>query len=262
MEWDPGPPPAIRTILEEAPLAEYRSRPNRFRLEWGPIYYRGRLDGSAKVLIIGQDAAADENVARRVLAGTAGQRVQGFLAKLGLTRSYVLVNAVLYSIFGQFDPSMKAFMDIPAVRVWRNKLLDALVTSNLEAILAFGQAARHVVETWPGATPLKSQGRVFFLTHPTARPISSILSNWNTRLPQIAAKASADQDGVQNLSPYPGPSFKKAELARIPLRDLSFGVPAWMGAGNMAIRLRASKPLPQAARENPTILWVAIDSEG
>ncbi|MGE5302928.1 MAG: uracil-DNA glycosylase family protein [Alphaproteobacteria bacterium] len=108
------------------------------------MYYRGRLDGSAKVLVIGQDPAADENVARRILVGDAGQRVQGFLAKLGITRSYVMVNSVLYSIFGQFDNDMKAFVDLPAVQQWRNNLLNALKGPNIQAVLAFGQAARHV----------------------------------------------------------------------------------------------------------------------
>ena len=51
MEWDPGPPPVIRTIFEQAPLAEYEGVPKRFRVEWGPMYYRGRLDGSARILI-------------------------------------------------------------------------------------------------------------------------------------------------------------------------------------------------------------------
>jgi hypothetical protein len=55
MEWDPGPPPAIKTIFEQAPLNEYKNKPHRFRLEWGPMYYRGRLDGSAKLLVIGQE---------------------------------------------------------------------------------------------------------------------------------------------------------------------------------------------------------------
>jgi hypothetical protein len=28
---------------------------DQFRTEWGPIFHRGRLDGSARVLVIGQD---------------------------------------------------------------------------------------------------------------------------------------------------------------------------------------------------------------
>src|SRR3954465_15021614 len=71
-----------------------------FRTEWGPVFHRGRLDGSARVLVIGQDPGQQENVLRRILSGEAGRRVQGLLAKLGITRSYVMVNALLYSVYG------------------------------------------------------------------------------------------------------------------------------------------------------------------
>jgi hypothetical protein len=46
------------------------------------------------------------------------------------------------------------------------------------------------------------------------------------------------------------------------LRDFGFGAPAWMGTGNMAIRLNRNEPLPAAAQNNPTILWVAITDQG
>jgi len=81
-------------------------------MAWGPIFYRGRLDGSARVIVIGQDPAANEDVARRILIGSAGQRVQGFLRKLGLVRSYVMVNTFLYGLKGQM-----AFETEPKVEV-------------------------------------------------------------------------------------------------------------------------------------------------
>jgi len=62
-----------------------------FRTEWGPIFHRGRLDGSARVLVLGQDPAQHETIARRILVGEAGQRIQGFLAKLGMDISYVMI---------------------------------------------------------------------------------------------------------------------------------------------------------------------------
>ena len=73
-----------------------------FRLEWGPIFHRGRLDGSARILVLGQDPAAHEAISRRILIGEAGQRIQGFLAKLGIETSYVMVNTFLYSVYGQW----------------------------------------------------------------------------------------------------------------------------------------------------------------
>ena len=261
MEWDPGPPPAIRTIFEQAPLTEYEGVPKRFRLEWGPMYYRGRLDGSARVLIVGQDPAASENVVRRILAGEAGQRVQRFLAKLGLTRSYIMVNSVLYSIFGQFDAEMQDFMDRPAVLKWRNSLLDALAVPGIQAVLGFGKAAEHVIDTWPGAQAWKASHRVFFLKHPTAQPDAAVLQNWSSQLQAIGARVTPDADGTPDLTSYPGPAFGPEDVLSIPLRDLGFGMPKWMGTGRIAQRLTTSQ-IPPEAGDHPSILLISQGAEG
>jgi uracil-DNA glycosylase len=249
-------------MFDQAPLEAYQANPQRFRPPWGPIYYRGRLDGTARVLIIGQDPAADENVARRILVGDAGQRVQGLLTKLGLTRSYVIVNAILYSLVGQFDAELQAFMDLPAVQTWRHQLLDALVTPSTQAIIAFGRAARHAVETWPGATPFLEQGRSFLLTHPTARPVSTVFQSWNAQLPRMAAGITPDPDGTVDITPYSGSAFDAHHLAPIPRGDLPFGIPRWMGTGDTAVRLQPGQPFPPVAQDHPAILWVAIGEEG
>src|SRR5215470_10846270 len=50
-----------------------------FRVEWGPIFHRGRLDGSARLLVIGQDPAQHETAVRRVLIGeTSAWSRRGF----------------------------------------------------------------------------------------------------------------------------------------------------------------------------------------
>ena len=59
------------TLCAEYPNATVYP-PDQFRLEWGPIFHRGRLDGSARLLVIGQDPAQHETVIRRVLVGEAG----------------------------------------------------------------------------------------------------------------------------------------------------------------------------------------------
>jgi hypothetical protein len=41
--------------------------------------------------VIGQDPAQHETIVRRILVGEAGRRLQGFLAKLGVTKSYTLI---------------------------------------------------------------------------------------------------------------------------------------------------------------------------
>jgi uracil-DNA glycosylase len=93
-----------------------------FRTEWGPIFHRGRLDGSAKVLVLGQDPATHETITRRILVGEAGQRVQGLLARIGITRSYVMINTFLYSVYGQGGGARHD--DDPAIATHRNRWLD------------------------------------------------------------------------------------------------------------------------------------------
>src|SRR4030095_6148454 len=138
-DFDPGPTGAFATHWDNRP--SYSSVKARFRMNWGPIYYRGRLDGSAKVIIIGQDPAAYENVARRILVGSAGQRVQGFLRKLGLNKSYVMVNTFLYGLKGQINAEAKAISSSPSIKNWRNQLLDMLKTGQTQAVIAFGTGA-------------------------------------------------------------------------------------------------------------------------
>lgn len=66
----------------------------------GTHFHPGRLDNTAHVLVIGQDLAQHEGVVRRILVGEVGRRLQGFLAKLGVDTSYLLVNTLLYSVYG------------------------------------------------------------------------------------------------------------------------------------------------------------------
>src|SRR5688572_9740660 len=107
---------------------------SQFRVEWGPIFHRGRLDGSARVLVIGQDPAQHESVIRRILVGEAGRRVQGFLAKLGITHSYVFINAYLYSVYGSVRAKTRR---APPLLAYRNRWLDALLLDRkVEGVLA------------------------------------------------------------------------------------------------------------------------------
>jgi uracil-DNA glycosylase len=229
-EWDPGPPVAFADHFESHP--SYAPWSARFRMAWGPIFYRGRLDGSAKVIVIGQDPAADEDVARRILVGDAGQRLQGFLRKLGLVRSYAMVNTFLYGLKGQIDAQAKQISSDPNISNWRNQLLDMLATPQIEAILAFGAGAHQAVDLWPGAT-----GRfVARLTHPSARDEAPLLANWNQWLPQLRPRVTPDSDGTPSDAAY-GTTFMDADREPIPAWDLPFGVPRWLGHGDTAVRV-------------------------
>ena len=92
IELDRGPSRALAHQLADAPGYTAAQR-KLFWYDCGPVFYRRRVSGSARLLGIASDPGPTERVACRTLVGDAGQRVQGFLSKLGFTRSYVLVNA-------------------------------------------------------------------------------------------------------------------------------------------------------------------------
>src|SRR5215218_7976074 len=92
-EFDP--PAQLAALFDRVPDSPVKAD---FWFDWGPIFYRGRLDGSARVLCLASDPGPTERIAGRALVGNAGQRVQGLLAKLGLTRSYVCLNAWAYAV--------------------------------------------------------------------------------------------------------------------------------------------------------------------
>ena len=113
-EFDPGPPAPVADHLANVP--SYQAHRDLFWYDWGPVFYRGRMDGSAKVLCIASDPGPTERVAGRTLVGDAGQRVQGFLTKLGLTRSYACVNAYAYALLPSRAQSAIPILSEPAQR--------------------------------------------------------------------------------------------------------------------------------------------------
>lgn len=231
--FDPGPPPEWEAFFAQAPLDHYVNHPaGRFRLEFGPVYYRGRLDGTARVIVVGQDPSTNEILSQRAFVGTSGQRVQRVLAKLGITRSYAMVNTFLFSVFGQFNAELEAISLEPTILDYRNAFLDRLADGNpVEAIVSFGRGARHAVEHWPGASGYP----VFHLTHPAADD-AFVVDSWNAGLPGLLAAVEPDDDGQRDPSPYAAPLGDDI-LDPIPRFDLPFGVPDWHGVdGGHSIR--------------------------
>jgi uracil-DNA glycosylase len=230
--YDPGPNCTWERLFQGAPLDYYVNYPGGlFHTRFGPVFYRGRLDGSARVLVVGQDPATDETLACRAFVGRAGQLAQHFLGKLGLTRSYLMFNAFLFGVqSGSLSPSMVTDATIMA---YRNKLFDhAKATNPLDAILTFGNYARDSISHWPGKGSLP----VINAMHPTAP--SGVAANWNQRFAQAHAAISPDPDGQVDTTPYdvnaPIPS------ADVPRRDLPFGVPVWHGTGGATRSFRVS----------------------
>jgi uracil-DNA glycosylase len=228
--FDPGPPANWEQAFGAAPLGTFESRPDLFRIDFGPVYYRGRLDGTSRVLVVGQDPSVNEILAQRAFVGQSGQRLQGLLAKAGISRSYVMLNTFLFSIFGQFGGENRVMSRDGPIREHRNRLFDLVAaTSPIEAILTVGNAARDAVDRWPGAQHF---ARTHIL-HPAFPTTHQLLANWNDALGELAPVEP--DDGSERGSPY-GATFQPGDVITIPRADLPFGIPSWHGDADHAKR--------------------------
>jgi hypothetical protein len=237
--FDPGPvgEPFV-SLAGDYPGADVYP-PDAFRVEWGPIFHRGRLDGSARLLIIGQDPAQSETVVRRILVGEAGHRTQGLMAKLGFDHSYLLVNTFLYSVYGQTGGEQHK--DDAGIVAYRNHWLDAVFAGNqIEAVLALGHLADDAWQKWKQTPGGQGHSPDYeHVTHPTEpesssggdpaklkQAIAAMLQNWNQALTRLHPVITRP-DVPGPLVPY-GDSFGPSDRVEIPEFDVPVGIPDWM----------------------------------
>jgi uracil-DNA glycosylase len=251
--YDPGPPAAIADIFARVPGPP---APEDFWGDWGPVFYRGRLDGSARILCVASDPGATERIVGRTLVGDAGQRVQGFLRKLGLTRSYVCLNAFSYALIPSRGKDPEALLEPAEQRAWREELYTAVArAAPLQAIVAFGVNARVAVRLWAGrpAVPLLE------IPHPTSHDETQLLARWRTAIDRLRTVVDPDPDG-STAEPNYGDTFTEADYAAIPRADLPFGAPrflgddAWARARTPPLRGTVTRP-PHDDRH--TLIWIA-----
>jgi uracil-DNA glycosylase len=238
-EFDPGYRGRYRQLVSAYPDESVYPL-DSFRIEWGPVFHRGRLDGSARVLVIGQDPATHETITRRILVGEAGQRAQGLLARLGITHSYVFINTFLYSVYGQAGGA--SHIADEGITDYRNRWIDAIVKDqSIEAIISLGQLADQAYQAWR-ATPLGAANQAAYVTvrHPTypesasasgsvtkAEAFRRLCESWNAAIDALHGVVTAD---VPVPLTHYGSTITEADVAPIPEADLPAGLPAWMGA--------------------------------
>jgi hypothetical protein len=237
--FDPGPvKEPFAALASDYPEADVYPADD-FRVEWGPIFHRGRLDGSAQILVLGQDPGQHESIGRRTLVGEAGQRVQGFLRKLGIAERYVMLNAFLYSVFGQGGG--ESHKKDSKIIEYRHKWLDAvLVDTDVQAVVAFGHLAHDALDRWLDSSA--GQGVTLGterLPHPTkpeaaskgneekrAAEMKKMLAEWNDALERLDGTLGARPQS-QPLDTY-GEDLLPEDRAPIPARDMPAGAPPWM----------------------------------
>lgn len=254
-EFDRGPSQAIASICLRCPRP---GKPKAFWTDWGPVFYRGRLDGTARLLCIASDPGPTERIAHRTLVGDAGQRVQGFLAKLGLTHSYLCVNAFPYALHPSWGMGADELLEDPVQMEWRNQFFDAVRPGSVDAVVAFGGNAQKALDLWPHKPNVPAER----IPHPSSRDAAQLLSEWHDAVGRLRQIVDADSDG-DATGPNYGSSFKESDYAPIPRRDLPFGVPDFLGddaagrTGHPRHNNQVSRPAPD---DGHTLVWVAPKS--
>jgi hypothetical protein len=255
-EFDHGPPAQLAALFNDVPdppVAE------DFWFDWGPIFYRGRLDGSARVLCIASDPGPTERIAGRSLVGNAGQRVQGFLSKLGLTRSYVCLNAWAYALHPTRAFPERDRLDDQAQLEWRNAVYDAATGPKLQAVIAFGFMAQAAVALWPD---IPNDIEPHEIPHPSNPEEDELLDAWRAAIADLRGIVTPDPDG-DNSGPNYGSSFVESDYAPIPRRDLPFGAPAFLGDDSW-VRAKPGNAMNSVGRPDPddehTLIWQAPES--
>src|SRR5262249_56844872 len=141
----------------------------------------------------GVDAAGGraERSANGTRVGEAGQGVRGFLAKLGLARSSLCLNAFPYGSRRSRSDDAPDLLREPHLLSWRNDVYDAARSGSLQAIVAFGANARIALELWPG----RPNVRQLNIPHPSSHDAQQLLQEWHQAVNELRPLIGADPDG-------------------------------------------------------------------
>ncbi|MEP7108483.1 MAG: uracil-DNA glycosylase family protein [Ferruginibacter sp.] len=252
VEFDKGPTAIMAKLLMKHP--DYTPVKDFFWFNWGPVFYRGRLNKSAKVLCVASDPGPTERIGGRALIGNAGQRVQGFLSKIGITKSYVCLNGHVYALHpSHLSDGIKLLSD-PVHLAWRNKVFDAATGPQLQAIVAFGDVAKKTVDLWTG----KGGTPVLKTFHPSYRGDEDVLTaDWNRVITELRAIVTVDSDGDNTLPLY-GAKFVESDYSPIPRIDLPFGAPDFLGDEHwLRTSSRSMNSVSRPKDDNFTLTWKA-----
>ena len=258
VQSDAGPTGATKTLMDATPDYEAEvGDSTTFWYAFGPVLYRGRLDGSARVLCIASDPGPSECLpfARRTLIGDSGQKTQGFLAKLGLTRSYVLVNAFAVAMRpSQKTKGLQVLKTNVAIRTARHGLYDILLAGGaLQAVVAFGDVAHQAYDLWEASNPAVQAIPSFKLAHPAAvdrdaTGDDAALKGWAKAVKKLRTIVTPDADGDAS-GPNFGAYFTELDYGRVPRWDLPPMAPAYVGDDSWG---RAAKPRHNNCCERPS----------
>lgn len=237
IEYDRGPSPSITRLLVggSAGLAwpDFAALgvPGSATYGAGPRY-RGRF-GGVRLLVLADQNGHDDLLWGRALTGEAGQRFQGLLAALGITRSYLVLRTLPVDTAGLPDGKVWALADRPDVVALLAAVAGRVLDDNaVAAVVTVGAHAERIA----GRFELDGQPVVAL----PAWSAPGAHEAW------VAGHARLRSLGIPIDQPPTGNAWN-GERAQVPRADLPFGLPRWQGtSGDRVVR-----STPQAGPEVP-----------
>jgi hypothetical protein len=169
--------------------------------------------------------------------GEAGRRAQGFLSKLGITKSYVFINALLYSVYGNGGSK---YVNKPAVKKYRKEWISGILSSgNISAVVTFGQIAKKAWDQYIKDNSIERDITDENIMHPTfpesaggskaeiAANTKKMLKQWNGALSRLFPVILTKDIPEVTIAPY-GDILLPSDKTDIPSCDLPAGIPRWM----------------------------------
>src|SRR5262249_31488545 len=159
----------------------------------------------------------------------------GLLAKLGLTRSYVLVNAFAVALHpSRMTKGLDVLANNAAIRVARHGLYNGLLAGGaLQAIVAVGGGAHRGDALWGASYTAVKAVPVFKLAHPaavdrTGSGHDAALKGWRDAAVTLRTIVTPDPLGDPTMPNF-GDYFTEVDYARIPRWDFPTMTPAYVG---------------------------------
>ncbi|HET6950646.1 MAG TPA: uracil-DNA glycosylase family protein [Acidimicrobiales bacterium] len=231
VEFDRGPTPATARLLVGAAAGLSWPGFGALGVAGAPTFgggalHRGRFTG-VRLLVLADQAGHDDLLWGRAFTGDAGQRFQGLLAALGLTRSYLILRTLPVDTAGVSAGKLWALADRPDVVALHRAVTGRVLDDNpVAVVVTVGQHAERIA----GRLDLDGQ------------PVVS-LPAWRSpgaRDAWAAAHTRLRSLGIPIDAP-PTAAEWNGERAQIPRADLPFGFPRWLGtSGDRAVRSTAA----------------------
>ena len=174
-----------------------------------------------RLLVLADQDGHDDLVWGRAFTGEAGQRFQGLLAALGITRSYLVLRTLPVDTAGLPDGKVWALADRPDVVALLAAVADRVLDDNpVAAVVTVGPHAERIA----GRFELDGQPVVAL---PRGRR--------RAHAPRVAGHARLRSLGIPIDQSPTRTAGRRA--VQIPRADLPFGLPRWQGTSGDRVRV-------------------------